>query len=236
MISSETTSINFAPLKLWKALDAKRLLSNSFTGSHFGLQRGPDYIETRTETTLIQFALRSASKLTHLQMSGCACDNFLKVVSENCFNLKYIDFSNSYVSDWGFYHLAGLTEVENRNARLSRKCKSVDHQTPVSNSDLVKTKRGCGNLTHLIANNLLSISWPPRSCKKLNNSMYPPNNNGCTDYMRKDSKCPSDSGFAMALKFLPKLKVLALAHGGCSLPKVANNNGGFQEEKMACRI
>jgi len=60
--------------------------------------------------------------------------------------------------------------------------------------------------------------------------MYPPNNNGCTDYMRKDSKCPSDSGFAMALKFLPKLKVLALA------PKVANNNGGFQEEKMACRI
>ena len=71
------------------------------------------------------------------------------------------DISDSHVSDDGLCELAGLSVVTNRSTRLPRKCKT---QTAVKTitEELTKTKRGLPFLTHLIANNLLNISWPPK--------------------------------------------------------------------------
>ena len=74
------------------------------------------------------------------------------------------DISDSHVSDDGLCEIAGLTVVINRATRLPRKCKT---QTAVKTDfsgteELTKTKRGLPFLTHLIANNLLNISWPPK--------------------------------------------------------------------------
>ena len=212
LITSDTTQVNLAPLKLWKLISSSRphvsVLSNHY-------HRLPESMETRTESTLIHLALACGSKLTQIKMAGCACDSFIKVIVQHCTSLKYLDISDSYVSDWGLYDLAGLTVVENRSARLPRRCKQNKedayhhrHRHP-SQEEMAKTEAGLPTLTHLIANNLMSISWPPRSSPKKVGHPFSllSHHNGYTDYLSVTAGCPRDSGFVMLLKHLPSLKV-----------------------------
>jgi hypothetical protein len=142
--------------KLWKATSPSSNIRHR--------QHQPASMETRIETTLVHFALTSAIRLTHVQISGCACDSLLHMISEVCAGLKFIDFSDSFVSDWAFYHLAGLTEAAPRSQRLTRQCKKRLADVDQDTLDLVQTRRGCRQLTHIVANNLLSIRWPPTKC------------------------------------------------------------------------
>ena len=119
LTNSNTTFVNFKPLKLWNNL-AMRKLSGSILSANFLYDNEPICMETRTETAVMYYALTSAVNLTHIQMAGAACDSFLKVISEVCVNLSYLDISDSFVSNHGLYHLAGVTEEESRSSRYSR--------------------------------------------------------------------------------------------------------------------
>ena len=177
-------------------------MSKKFTGSlmepMFYANRKPEYLDTRMETTLVMSAIRSSILLTHLRMSGSACDEILKCVSEMCGNLKSLDISESYVSDWGFYYLCGLAEKERKNVRA---CKRSARETT---RKLEKLQPGCENLTHLVANNLKSINWSPRKYLDIGQQ---------SDYA-SNATLPQDCGFVMALKYLTRLKVFLTQVGG----------------------
>ena len=238
LITSETTQINLAPLKFWRNLMSHR--PSISLSSHY--HRLPDHMETRSESTLIHFALTNGSSLTQIKMAGSACDSFLKVIVENCLSLKYLDISDSYVSDWGLYEISGLTVVQNRSARLPRRCKMQNGAGQEKNyvhEEMVKTKRGLPNLTHLIANNLKSISWPPRSSPKKN--INPPNHffsyhtismTGYTDYINASAGCPKDSGFVLCLKHLPNLKVYMTEIGARAIDIFSRDQLGRKTKKV----
>ena len=123
---------------------------------------------------------------------------FFSDFSQNCVNLKSIDFSESYVSDFGFYYLCGLTETEKRASRACKKSAQAKVKS------LVKTEPGCVKLTHLVANNLKSVNWNLRRYLEVGHS---------ADY-NTYSVLPPDCGFVMALKHLPKLQVFMTQVGG----------------------
>ena len=72
---------------------------------------------------------------------------------------------------------------------------------------LVKTKRGCSQLTYLLANNLKKISWPAVEPKKYMGLM-------ASFITLNTVMCPKDSGFLMVLKYLPRLRLLLNEKGG----------------------
>ena len=110
----------------------------------------------------------------------------------------------SFVSDFGFYYLCGLTETEKR---ASRACKRSAHAKVKT---LVKTQPGCVKLTHLVANNLKSVNWNIRRYLEIGHSAE------YTSY----TVLPPDCGFVMALKHLPKLQVFMTQVGGELVKKV----------------
>ena len=122
LLNPNTSMVNFKHLRLWHNLGLRKL-NGTFLHHHmYDLHYNdpPAYMETRIESTLIQYALNSADKLTHIQMQGAANDTFCKVISEVCENVQYLDISDSFVSDQGLYYLAGVTEEENRTSRYPR--------------------------------------------------------------------------------------------------------------------
>ena len=88
---------------------------------------------------------------------------------------------------------------------FSRRCKKKNESQ--TKSTLVKTKRGCSQLTYLLANNLKKISWPAVEPKKYMGLM-------ASFITLNTVMCPKDSGFLMVLKYLPRLRLLLNEKGG----------------------
>ena len=87
-----------------------------------------------------------------------------------------------------------------------RRCKKSNEESQTK-SVLVKTKRGCSQLTYLLANNLKKISWPAVEPKKYMGLM-------ASFITLNTVMCPKDSGFLMVLKYLPRLRMLLNEKGG----------------------
>ena len=88
----------------------------------------------------------------------------------------------------------------------SRRCKKNSEESQTK-SVLVKTKRGCNQLTYLLANNLKKITWPAVEPKKYMGFM-------ASFITLNTVMCPKDSGFLMVLKYLPRLRLLLNEKGG----------------------
>lgn len=178
-------------------------------------------MEFRIETMILTYGLISASKLTCIQMSGAANDSFLRIIADVCGDtLKFLDISDSHVSNKGLYALAGVTEEQSRASRYARKCKNSKNEetTKETIKCMVKTKKGCWRLTHLVAYCLRRLTWSQHNDDNVGgmssigfiNIINSQNNNNGTSMV----KCPKDSGFLMILKHLPNLQVLLNEKGG----------------------
>ena len=114
----------------------------------------------------------------------------------------------------GLYYLAGVTEEASRSSKFARKCKKVDKDQEGldKNLKMVKTRKGCELLTHLIAYGLKKVTWitPNLQSNISFISMISNTNNNNSSNV----KCPKDSGFIMILKHLPNLKVFLNERGG----------------------
>ena len=126
------------------------------------------------------------------------------VVGGNCPLLSYLNISSSKVTDRGLLAVAGVEAgPEVRRPRLARQCKarpdSEVRAGQVRNVTVSWRKlpgRGCPRLSHLEAENLLSLTW------------YKPN------LLYKDyAAVPLDCGFVAVLDSLP-VRVLNTEVGG----------------------
>ena len=80
LTTPETICLDMTPLKLCKNMTSRKFSGSLIESPMFYPNKKPEYLDSRIETTLILSGLKSAYLLTHLRMTGSACDNFLKCV------------------------------------------------------------------------------------------------------------------------------------------------------------
>ena len=158
--------------------------------------------EQRMSNILVSNSLSDARRLTHLSLEKYATDSMLALVGQTATNLKYLNISNSCVSDKGLLDLVGVTVGTIRSRpRLARACKQED--VVVSNRfpnwSRPDNNVGAVSLQHLEANLLTGFRW-------------------CTNQPRRafadQQVVPIDAGLVALLRFMPNLKVLKTEMGG----------------------
>jgi len=126
--------------------------------------------DTRLGHSLLVSSLSQATRLKQLSLERLATDQMMEVVSQHCPLLTYLNISSSKVTDLGLLQVAGVQagEEELRRPRLERECKArpgseASGEAGVRNVTVrwrSVAGRGCSRLSHLEAENLLSLHWP----------------------------------------------------------------------------
>jgi len=155
--------------------------------------------------SLLRNCLIDARSLNSLALERVCSDQLLELIGKVAVNIKYLNISQSYVSDKGLLDLIGVKiDSGGSRPRLARACK-----TNASVKDnLVRNRfpswcrpsagQGAVRLQHVEAKSLKSINWHLDDVYKYN------------DYQQ----VPIDAGFVALLRFLPHLKVLKTEVGG----------------------
>lgn len=160
-------------------------------------------METSMGISILHFALMEGFRLVNLNLERCGCDSILRLIAQVARNLKYLQISESHVSDQGLLYLCGVQKrIPSTRQNPTRACKEIWNEKAKGVEDRVQKfvkvgdgATGCLELEHLEANNLAAIDWP--GVQRL------PSYRG----YKECQSVPLDSGFVTILTHLRKLRV-----------------------------
>jgi len=183
-------------------------------------------VENRIGPTLLRNCLIDARSLNSLALERVCSDQLLELIGKVAVNIKYLNISQSYVSDKGLLDLVGVrVDSGGSRPRLSRACKTITS----AKGALVKNQfpswsresgQGAVKLQHVEAKSLKSVSWHLSDVYKYN------------DYQH----VPIDAGFVGLLRFLPHLKVLKTEVGGRAVLAYSRHLKQSRRKTAACPL